>query len=78
MTTEHWLFVLGCAACVGATLGADLVWWYLRRREASTVALVRAQLRHERELRRMAEHRLAFWVGLRETTIITVDRRVDP
>lgn len=78
MTTETWLMMLGGAACGGAILGADLVWWYLRRREASTVAVLRAQLRHERELRRMAEHRLAFWVGLRETTIITVDRRREP
>jgi hypothetical protein len=78
MTTETWLVVAWVAACAGAMLGADLVWWYLRRREASTVAVLRAMVQHERELRRMAEHRLAFWVGLRESSIITVDWRRDP
>lgn len=78
MTTETWLVAAAMAACAGAMLGASLVWWSLRRREASTVAVLRAALAHERELRRMAEHRLAFWVGLRDTTVITVDRRREP
>jgi hypothetical protein len=77
MTIETWVLMLG-AAVSGAILGADLVWWYLRRREASTVAVLRAALRNERARRTMAEHRLAFWIGLRETTIITVDRRREP
>jgi hypothetical protein len=70
-----WLFVLGGAACAGAILGADLMYWYLKRREPGTIAILRATLEHERVRRTMAEHRLAFWIGLRETSIITVDWR---
>jgi len=71
--------LLALAALAGAVLGASAVVAYRRLWPSHdpTVAVLREQLEVEQTRRRMAEHRLAFWIGLRQTTIITVDRRTD-
>jgi len=77
MSTITTCILLGSATVAGAVLGACAVFAYRRlwpRRDA-TVASLRAALELEQTRRRMAEHRLSVWIGLRETTVIAVDRR---
>jgi dissimilatory sulfite reductase (desulfoviridin) alpha/beta subunit len=78
MTIETCLIVLGGAVCAGAILGAELMYWVTQRRQPTTIAILRATLEHERARRTMAEHKLAFWIGLRERSIITVDWKREP
>lgn len=76
MTTLATLAMLGGAAVGGFCIGVRVVLW-VHHRENRLILKLYAMLEQERIKRRMAEHRLSVWIGLRETTVITVDRRLE-
>lgn len=82
MTTITLLSMLAGATLAGAVLGASVALAWQRRHAPVAIARLTAMnrsLAEEVEAQRarawQAEHKLAFWIGLRDTTIITVDLR---
>lgn len=82
MTTLTICIMLAGATLAGAVLGALAALAWQHRHAPATIARLTAMSRslaEEVEAQRArawrAEHKLAFWIGLRDTTIITVDLR---
>lgn len=85
MSTLTILIMLASATLAGAVLGGCAVQAWRNLHAPDEIAHLQQRivtLTHEVEAQRSrawrAEHRLAFWVGLRDTTVITVDRRRGP